>query len=73
MMNSIVVTLHISPDAYLKQYQTPSVMVHTRANDGRRVQFPASILKPFLMHDGIHGRFNIHFDQNGKFKSIERG
>ena len=72
MMNSILVTLHISPQDYIKQYQIPGVMVHTHASDGRRVQFPASILKPFLLHEGIHGRFRINFSQNGKFKSIER-
>ena len=43
-----------------------------RARDGRRVQFPANILKPFLLHSGIRGTFCIEFDAAGKFSGIRR-
>jgi hypothetical protein len=71
-MNAIYIRIRISADEYLKQYQVPGINVHTVAEDGRNVAFPASILKPFVTHSGIQGRFCILFDQNGKFNSIQR-
>jgi uncharacterized membrane protein affecting hemolysin expression len=42
------------------------------ADDGRRIRFPANILRPFVLHDGIRGHFRITFDADNKFSSIER-
>jgi hypothetical protein len=36
------------------------------------VQFPAGILQPFVLNDGVHGRFVVFFDAQGRFQSIER-
>ncbi|QEQ96322.1 DUF2835 family protein [Neptunomonas concharum] len=71
-MNEIIINISISTKEYLKQYQAPNCQVSTLSSDGRRVRFPASILRPFLLHDGIKGRFRISFDSGGKFKSIQR-
>lgn len=71
-MNKILIDLNISPDQYVRQYQRPGCVVNTRARDGRRVQFPANILKPFLLHSGIRGTFCIEFDAAGKFSGIRR-
>ena len=40
--------------------------------DGRRVRFPAMILRPFVTHVGIRGRFRILFDENHRFQGIEK-
>ncbi|EAR59825.1 DUF2835 domain-containing protein [Neptuniibacter caesariensis] len=71
-MKSIVVDLYISPDKYKKLYQGLAQNVYTRATDGRSVQFPAHILQPFLLSDGIKGRFRINFDDRGKYLGIEK-
>ncbi len=71
-MNKVIIDIKIESDQYLKQYQQPNCMVNTRSRDGRTIQFPANILKPFLLHDGIKGSFCIYFDQRGKFQSISR-
>jgi hypothetical protein len=71
-MNKVVIDIRISNEAYLKQYQVPNCMVNTASRDGRSIQFPASILKPFLLHSGINGSFVIYFDSAGKFQSISR-
>ena len=42
------------------------------ALDGRRIQFPARILQPFVQHQGVSGYFRITFNQQGKFQSIAR-
>jgi len=71
-MNKIVIDIRISSDEYLKQYQQPNCMVSTVSRDGRSIQFPANILKPFLLHSGINGSFCIFFDSKGKFQSVSR-
>jgi len=71
-MNKIIIDIRVSNEEYLKQYQQPNCMVSTISRDGRSIQFPANILKPFLQHSGISGSFCIYFDSNGKFKSISR-
>jgi len=71
-MNEIIVDLRISSEEFLKVYQGPSRVVATRARDGRRVQFPANILRPWLLHDGIRGTFRIRFNDSGKLEDIQR-
>ncbi|MDC0663539.1 DUF2835 domain-containing protein [Marinobacter sp. SS21] len=71
-MQQIVVDLSISPDEWIKLYQGAARDVHARARDGRSVRFPARILSPFFLCDGIHGSFKIQFDEQGKFAGIER-
>ncbi len=71
-MNEIIVDLRISRDEYLKLYRGQSSMVSTRARDGRRVRFPANILRPWVLHDGIRGCFRIRFSVDGKFQDIQR-
>ncbi|MBR9827325.1 MAG: DUF2835 domain-containing protein [Oceanospirillales bacterium] len=71
-MNEIVVDLRISSDECLKLYNGPSRVVSTRARDGRRVQFPAAVLRPWVLHDGVRGCFRIRFTPEGKFSDIKR-
>jgi len=71
-MQRIVVDLYISADEYLAHYQGSVTDVVARALDGRRVRFPSGILQPFLLHNGIVGRFEIVFDNAGRFKKIQR-
>lgn len=42
------------------------------AIDGRKVQFPAAILKPWLTHSGIRGQFRLYFDQNNRMKQVQK-
>lgn len=64
--------ISISPEQWIKLYQGVATDVRTRARDGRSVCFPARILSRFYLRDGIHGSFQILFDDSGKFLSIER-
>lgn len=69
-MREIIIELSISADEYMKNYRYPAAVVKTHSLDGRRVQFPANILQPYVTHTGISGRFRIGFDSQGKFQSI---
>lgn len=71
-MKSILVDLNISTDKYMLMYQGVAQNVFTHALDGRSVQFPAKILQPFLLRDGVRGRFRIIFDDKGKYQGIEK-
>lgn len=71
-MHEIIIELAISPEEYLKNYQLPGVNVITKSVDGRVVQLPANLFRPYISREGIKGRFRIFFDDVGKCRSIDR-
>lgn len=71
-MASLIVELAIPADKYLLMYEGAVDQVLAYSSDGRKVRFPANILRPFVTREGVYGRFAIHFDQNNKLRSIER-
>jgi hypothetical protein len=72
-MAQVEFDLSISRDEFLKHYRAQGrVQVTVTALDGRRVRFPAGILQRFVLSDGVHGRFVIYFDAQGRLSSIER-
>ena len=64
--------IDLSADVYLHYYQGRARAVIVMAEDGRRIQFPAGRLRPFLLKDGIHGQFEITLDENNKLMGIQR-
>jgi hypothetical protein len=68
----VVLDLFIPPEEYQRLYQGVARVVHARARDGRRIQFPALILQRFLTRNGIHGTFEIQFDESYKFAGIRK-
>jgi hypothetical protein len=71
-MQQLIVDLTISADEYIKQYRHPAAVVTTNSRDGRRIKFPANILRPYVSHTGISGSFEIYFDTAGKFSRIDQ-
>lgn len=69
---SLVFTLAITPDEFLRLYQGTARNVVTRATNGQTVRFPANILRPFVTRDGVRGRFRISFDAYGKLIAIDK-
>lgn len=64
--------LNISGDRYLSYYEGAARVVVARSFDGRRIQFPANVLRRFVTRDGIQGVFEMEFDEDNKFVSIRR-
>ena len=64
--------LDISAQHYQLYYQGSARFVHVQSEDGRTLKFPASGLRPFVSHSGIHGRFEITFDEHHKLVSLVR-
>lgn len=71
-LNAVIVNIYISPDEYQRWYQGSAKNVHATTVDGRSVQFPAPILRPFVTREGIRGRFRIQFDGKNRFQAIEK-
>lgn len=71
-MPTLSFILSISSQDYLRFYQGTGKTVVTTSVDGRQVQFPAARLRPFVSHNGVHGRFELKFDHNNKFVSLHR-
>ncbi|TQV80991.1 DUF2835 family protein [Exilibacterium tricleocarpae] len=71
-MASLIVDLAISAEEYQRLYRGAANAVVARARDGRRVRFPAHILRPFVTHTGIQGSFAITFDADNRYQAVER-
>ncbi len=71
-MEQLTVELHISMEEFEAWYAGVATSVRAVDTRGRRIRFPARILRSYLSHDGIHGRFVIRFDADGRFQSIHK-
>ena len=64
--------LDIPAEEYLYYYRGAARDVVTTAVDGRRVRFPASVLRPFVTGQGVQGEFLLHYDDHNRFVRLER-
>jgi len=71
-MQTVTVSLRISARRFQAYYEGAVDSVVAQAEDGRTVQFPARVLRPFLSHRGIEGIFEITFSSELKFQSIKQ-
>ncbi|MBI5462441.1 MAG: DUF2835 domain-containing protein [Gammaproteobacteria bacterium] len=70
--HSIRFRLAIPADDYLAYYKGQIRDVVVRAEDGRRIQFPANALQSVISHQGIYGLFELRFDANHKLLGLYR-
>ncbi|RDH84606.1 MAG: DUF2835 domain-containing protein [endosymbiont of Galathealinum brachiosum] len=71
-MQKMRFSLSISSEKYQAYYAGHAKFVRVHAEDGRSLKFPAVNLKQFVMHDGIHGRFEVVFNDQSKLVSLRR-
>ncbi len=64
--------LDLTAEEYLAYYQGRFQTIFTRALDGRTIQFPAGRLRRFVTRDGVHGLFELEFDEDHKFVALRR-
>lgn len=67
-----LVILNIPPHQLVHYYEGTVSTVIARTTDGRTIRFPANILRSVVQANGIHGIFELVFDENRKFVSIKR-
>lgn len=71
-MSFVIFDLHLDSEQYLKWYRGTARQVVVTARDGRKIQFPAKVLQPFVTHSGISGTFALYFDDDHRYKEIRR-
>lgn len=64
--------LKISQQEFLRYYQGQARQVLVHSYDGRRVQFPASALRPFITRTGIDGEFVLVVNDQHKLVELKR-
>ena len=64
--------LSISVEKLLFYYRGNVRNVIAKSTDGKTIQFPVEILRPFITHSGISGVFIIRYDDNNKLVDIEK-
>ena len=70
--NCLQFTLHIHANDYIKHYQGHARDVLAQSVDGIILSFPAVHLRQFVEQDGVHGLFEIEFDQHYKFQALRK-
>jgi hypothetical protein len=63
--------LNLSPEKVLAYYRGSARQVVVRCLDGVTIQFPASLLQPFISATGIHGRFALTCEDNHRAASLQ--
>jgi hypothetical protein len=71
-MHRYEIHLSISTEQYLDYYRGVVRQVVARCANGQTVQFPASLLQRYVTPEGIHGRFVLTADEQGKHAALER-
>ena len=64
--------LRISAERYLDYYRGTVRQVVVRCPDGVSIQFPASLLQPFVTSEGVHGSFVLTCDDHNKGADLRR-
>jgi hypothetical protein len=71
-LQRIVIDLRISPEEYQKMYAGLAQSVFARARDGRKVRFPANLLRRFVTAQGVVGSFEFQLDEHNKVQQFRR-
>jgi len=71
-MPALSFALAISAEDYIRYYRGSARHVVVKTDQGKTLKFPANLLQKHVTHDGIHGRFQLEFDQNNKVKALQK-
>lgn len=69
-MRRYVVDLKIPASELLRYYQGAASAVAAHDQYGRRVQFPAAALRPFVSGAGVYGRFVLEVNDDNRLQRI---
>lgn len=72
LMQEIRFRLNLTAAEFLAFYKGAAREVVTKALDGRTVRFPAAVLRPHVLHNGVHGVFALRYDDANKFTELVR-
>jgi len=64
--------MSLNRDKYMEYYAGQASCIRVRTEEGPTIQFPASVVKPWITHHGIDGYFQIEFDENHKLIEMKK-
>jgi len=62
----------ISAEAFVEYYRSPGCSVQVLTNDGQSLRFPAGALQTFVTLEGVHGYFEIQYDESNRLIDIKK-
>ncbi|PCJ32921.1 MAG: hypothetical protein COA90_01415 [Gammaproteobacteria bacterium] len=71
-MTELKFYLKVSREQALQYYQGSIRSVIVTSTQGKRIQFPAEHIRPFINQQGIEGYFSIQFDNDNKLVGLKR-
>ncbi len=71
-MKKYYFSMALSYERYLPFYQGLVQTIQVKDSLNRRIDLPAEHFRSFVTRDGIHGKFELSTDDNGKFISLIR-
>jgi len=71
-VNCIHFNLDIPAEDIVRYYSGQVQSVSVQTDDGRRAEFPAMHLREFVSHTGVQGYFELCFDDQNRFQSLQR-
>lgn len=71
-INKYIVSLNIEAIAYERMYRGDAQQVIAHDIEGRTIQFPAALLRPFVTREGVEGVFVIQVDEHNRLIDIQR-
>ncbi|BFM47909.1 DUF2835 domain-containing protein [Marinomonas sp. THO17] len=71
-MAKIVLTVALPAFKYEAMYAGAAKNLVASSLDGRKVQLPLSAFQSFVTHQGIHGLFEVEFDDRNKLVGVTR-
>ena len=63
--------LHLDKQQIIRYYQGSASTVQVMSECGRKLQFPAMRLRPFMSQSGISGRFQLTVDASNRFINLQ--
>lgn len=71
-MSTIVIDVALVAYKFEEMYKGRVRNLLVSSRDGRRIQLPLTIFRPFLTHQGVFGAFMVKFDENNKLLDIQK-
>lgn len=71
-MRQYILDLNIPSSELLRYYRGSASSVTALDRNGRRVQFPAHVLRPFVGRSGVQGTFTLWVGAGNRLQNIQR-
>ncbi len=74
MLRTVRLDIHLREDQVQRYYTQSAHQIKGYTHTGERIYLPFDILINFVSHDGIHGTFELTYQESGLYsKNIPRG